>query len=172
MALSSPGIGSGIDVQGIVQKLVSIERQPLAKVDARVGELKTQISAYGTLKSAVSTFRDAVGALAEPAKFKVNAAQSSDTKVLTASAGSEAARGTYQLEVKRLAEAHRLATEQAQASATEAAVGLGSTLTLSAPPSRSTSRARASTRSATQSTAPPATRGSRRRCSAPTTATA
>lgn len=131
MALSSPGIGSGIDVQGIVQKLVSIERQPLAKVDARVGELQAQISAYGTLKSAVSTFRDAVGALAEPAKFKVNAAQSSDTKVLTASAGSEAARGTYQLEVKRLAEAHRLATEQAQASATEAAVGLGSTLTLS-----------------------------------------
>ena len=131
MALSSPGIGSGIDVQGIVQKLVSIERQPLAKVDARVGELKAQISAYGTLKGAVSTFRDAVGALAEPGRFKANAAQSSDTGVLTASAGGDAARGTYRLEVKRLAEAHRLATEQAQASATEAAVGLGSTLTLS-----------------------------------------
>lgn len=131
MALSSPGIGSGLDVQGIVQKLVAVERQPLAKVNARVGELKAQISAYGTLKSAVSTFRDAVGALAEPTKFKVNAAQSSDTKVLTASASSEAVRGTHRLEVKRLAEAHRLATEQAQASATEAAVGLGTTLTLS-----------------------------------------
>jgi flagellar hook-associated protein 2 len=131
MALSSPGIGSGLDIQGIVQKLVSIERQPLAKVDARVGELKAQISAYGTLKGAVSTFRDAVGALAEPGKFKANAAQSSDTGVLTASAGGDAARGTYRLEVRRLAEAHRLATEQAQASATEAAVGLGSTLTLS-----------------------------------------
>ena len=124
MALSSPGIGSGLDVQGIVQKLMTIERQPLAKLDARVGEIKAQISAYGTLKGAVSTFRDAVGALAEPEKFKANAAQSSDPKVLGASAGSEAARGSYQIEVKRLAEAHSLATEQAQASATEAAVGL------------------------------------------------
>jgi flagellar hook-associated protein 2 len=131
MALSSPGIGSGLDVQGIVQKLMTIERQPLAKLDVRVGEIRAQISAYGTLKGAVSTFRDAVGALAEPEKFKANAAQSSDPKVLGASAGSEAARGSYQIEVKRLAEAHRLATEQAQASATEAAVGLGSSLTLS-----------------------------------------
>ena len=61
MSLSSPGIGSGLDVQGIVQKLMAVERQPLAKISARVVELKAQVSAYGSLKGAVSSFRDALG---------------------------------------------------------------------------------------------------------------
>lgn len=128
MALSSPGIGSGLDVQGIVQKLVAVERQPLAKVDARVTELKTHISAYGTLKSAVAAFRDAVSGLADAAKFRVNAASTTESGVLFASAGPDAARGSHTIEVKRLAEAHRQATTEAWASADEVVTSLGNTL--------------------------------------------
>jgi len=109
MALSSPGIGSGIDVQGIVQKLMSIEQQPLAKIGARVIELKSQLSAYGSLKGAVSNFRDSLDKLSSMSKFKAFSATSSDTAVLSGTASTEAARGSYSLEVLRLAEGHRMA---------------------------------------------------------------
>lgn len=131
MALSSPGIGSGIDVQGIVQKLMSIEQQPLAKIGARVVELKSQLSAYGSLKGAVSNFRDALGKLSDPAKFKAFAATSSDTAVLSGTASSTAARGTYNLEVLRLAEAHRLAAGTAFAGTSDVVGSVGDRMRIS-----------------------------------------
>ncbi len=110
MALSSPGIGSGIDVRGIVQKLMSVEQQPLMKLNTRVVELKSQLSAYGSLKGAVSTFRDAIEKLSDLSKFKAFSARSSDDAVLGSSASSAAAKGIYSLEVTRIAENHRMAS--------------------------------------------------------------
>lgn len=113
MALSSPGIGSGLDIQGIVQKLMAVEQQPLAKISARVVELKAQVSAYGALKGAVSSFRDALQKLSDLSKFKAYSATSSDTAVLGATASTTAARGTYNIDVQRLAENHRMAADTA-----------------------------------------------------------
>ncbi len=110
MALSSPGIGSGLDVKSIVQSLMSVEQQPLLKLGTREVELKAQLSAYGSLKGAVSTFRDAIEKLADIDKFKVFSAKSSDDDVLTATASSSAATGGYNLQVQRIAENHRMAS--------------------------------------------------------------
>jgi flagellar hook-associated protein 2 len=109
MNLSSPGIGSGLDVRGIIQNLMTVERQPISRLDTRTVELKAQLSAYGALKSSVSGFRDAVDKLADLTKFKVYAASSSDKTILEASASSAAARGLYNIQVNRIAENHRLA---------------------------------------------------------------
>jgi len=70
MALSTPGIGSGLDISGIVDKLMAIEQAPLSKINTKLVGLQAQVSAYGSLKSAVSSFRDAVSALADASKFK------------------------------------------------------------------------------------------------------
>lgn len=107
--LSSPGIGSGIDVRAIIEKLMTVEQQPLVKLNTRVVELKAQLSAYGSLKSSVSTFRDALDKLADLEKFKVFKATTSDEAVASVSASSTAARGVYNIEVLRTAENHRLA---------------------------------------------------------------
>ncbi|HMM77633.1 MAG TPA: flagellar filament capping protein FliD [Gammaproteobacteria bacterium] len=107
--LSSPGLGSGIDVRSIIDKLMTLEKQPLVKISTRVVELQAQVSAYGALKSSVSSFRDAIDKLADLEKFKVFKATSSDEAVATVSASSTAARGVYNLEVLRVAENHRLA---------------------------------------------------------------
>ncbi len=120
--LSSPGLGSGIDVRGIIEKLMTVEKQPLVKISTRVVELKAQVSAYGSLKSSVSGFRDAIDKLADLQKFKVFKASSSDEAVATASASSTAARGIYNLEVLRVAENHRLAAGTTYAS-TDTVIG-------------------------------------------------
>ncbi|MBI2802763.1 MAG: flagellar filament capping protein FliD [Gammaproteobacteria bacterium] len=108
-ALSSPGIGSGLDIGGIISKLMTVEQRPLVALGTHTVELQTQLSAYGSLKGAVSTFRDAVTQLSDLSKFKVYAATSSDKTIVDATASSTAARGTYNLLVNRIAENHRMA---------------------------------------------------------------
>jgi len=57
--ISAPGVGSGLDVSSIVNQLMSIERIPLRRMEASQKELETQLSAFGQLKSALSTFQTA-----------------------------------------------------------------------------------------------------------------
>jgi len=53
MALSSPGIGSNLDVNGIVSQLMAIERRPLSLLDRKEASFQAQISAFGSLKGAL-----------------------------------------------------------------------------------------------------------------------
>ncbi len=107
-SLSTQGVGSGLDIAGIVSKIMAIERQPWVKAGTKGLDLQAQLSAYGQLKSVVSTFETTMNELSDATKFKASKATSSDSKVLTASADGTASRGVYAIEVKRLAETHRL----------------------------------------------------------------
>jgi flagellar hook-associated protein 2 len=69
MAISSAGIGSGLDVSSIVSQLMALERRPLTALDTKEAKLQSQLTAYGSLKGALSSFQSAVAALANPAKF-------------------------------------------------------------------------------------------------------
>lgn len=130
--LSSPGIGSGLDVKGIVDQLMAVERQPLTRLGTRELEIKAQISAYGSLKSAVSTFKDAIAKLNDISKFKVFKATSSDETILTASASSSAAKGTFTLQVNRIAENHRMSSNSFFPNTDTTTVGAaGDTMTIS-----------------------------------------
>ncbi len=106
--ISTQGVGSGLDIAGIVSKIMAIEREPWVKAGTKGVELQAQLSAYGKLKSVVSTFETTMIDLSDAATFKASKATSSDTKVLTATADSTASRGVYAIEVKRLAETHRM----------------------------------------------------------------
>ena len=58
-SLSSPGLGSGLDVNSIVSKLMAVESQPLtALARTRKRAYQAKISAFGTLKSALSDLPD------------------------------------------------------------------------------------------------------------------
>lgn len=107
--LSTPGIGSGLDINGIIGQLMAIEQRPLVQLGVDEVQLQAQLSAYGKLKSTVSTFRSAMQNLSEPEQFKFFSASSSDDDVLTAKAEPTAAKGTFNINVARIAENHRLA---------------------------------------------------------------
>lgn len=127
MALSSPGIGSGLDVSGILSQLMAFERRPLAVLDTREAKYQAQLTAYGSLKGALSAFQSAIAGLADAAKFSAVTASLADTTVATATASSVAAAGSYSVEVQTLAQAHKL--KSANFAATGSTLGSG-TLTI------------------------------------------
>ena len=78
MAISSPGVGSGLDVNSIVTQLVAIEKQPLKALQTKASSLQSQLSLYGTIKSQVSALQDAAAALASATNWAAQAATSPD----------------------------------------------------------------------------------------------
>lgn len=109
MSISTPGVGSGLDIRSIISQLMAIERQPLVALGTEQVGLEAQFSAVGKLKSDVSLLRTAMTELSDAAKFKFAKAVSTDEKILTASADSTAAKGTFKVDVNRIAENHRQA---------------------------------------------------------------
>jgi flagellar hook-associated protein 2 len=107
-ALSSPGIGSGLDVNGIVDKLMAVERAPLDQLTARETATQSKISAYGALKSSLAALQSAVRGLASPTPFRSMSAVTGDATVATVTAGDGAVAGRYSLEVSQLAQSQKL----------------------------------------------------------------
>lgn len=127
--LTATGVGSGIDIEGLVSQLVAAERAPEAQRLQRAStKVTTQLSALGTLRGALSTLQGSVSGLKTTTAFQGRRADSSDKTIFTASAATTAATGSYSIEVKQLASAQKLATAAYPAGST-ATVGTG-TLTL------------------------------------------
>ncbi|HEX6363418.1 MAG TPA: flagellar filament capping protein FliD [Albitalea sp.] len=123
-ALSSPGIGSGIDVNTLVPQLVALERRPIELLTQQTTTLQAKLSAFGLLQSYTVNVQDAVAKLAKPSFWTQTSATSSDAAAVTVASSSAAAIGSYTVEVSHLAQAHTLAS-RAYADATSA-VGTGS----------------------------------------------
>jgi flagellar hook-associated protein 2 len=126
-AISSPGIGSGLDVNSIITQLMAIERQPITVLQTKSAQLDTQISEFGKLKSAISAFRDASLKLTNSDTWGATVGSSTDSAAVGVTVTSGAAVGNYSLEVTALARA------QSQASglfASAAAIPGAGTLTI------------------------------------------
>lgn len=108
--ITSAGIGSGIDVESLITRLMSLERQPIAQLKERTDGLKTQLSAVGKVQSSLSALRDAAGRLTQSSAFQSASASSSDATTVSASAASGAALGSFNVSVSRLATAQSLAS--------------------------------------------------------------
>lgn len=129
MAITAAGIGSGIDIESIVSQLMSLERQPLVALQRRESDTRAQISSFGQLKSALSGFQSAMSDLSSLEAFRIFNSDSSDEDVMTASADSAAAAGIYNLDVTRLAQNHKMASDEFAETATIGG-GAGDELTL------------------------------------------
>lgn len=106
--LSSPGIGSGLDINGLVSKLMAVESQPLTALQNKTASFQAKLSAYGTLKGALSSLQTAAQAMTTTAKLTAFSASSADTTVLAASADSSATSGSYSIAVGNLADSQKL----------------------------------------------------------------
>ena len=119
MAISAPGIGSKLDVNSIITQLMDIERRPLTQLNNREISFQAKLSAFGSIRSALSQFQGAMSGLSFASRFEGASAASTDPTVVSASATPRAPAGSYSVEVSTLAQNQRLvATGQATTTAT------------------------------------------------------
>ena len=104
MAISSAGIGSGLDVGKIVEQMVAAEKTPLKKLEVKAEGIQTQISTYGEIKSLTSKLGDIVSKLTRDSAWNgVNISSSNST--ISGTMTGIAAPGTYNIKVTQLAQA-------------------------------------------------------------------
>lgn len=120
--ITTGGIATGLDVNSIVSQLMALERKPLAALEAKQKSVGAQISAFGTLKGALSTFSSAMAALRDVGRFQPYAGSSSNESTVGVSLGAGAGPGTFAVNVTQLASSHKLASG---AYAAGAVVGTG-----------------------------------------------
>ncbi|MDK9725899.1 MAG: flagellar filament capping protein FliD [Sterolibacteriaceae bacterium MAG5] len=121
--LSSAGLGSGLDVTGIVSKLMAIERRPIDLIDTKSTVVQAQLTAYGSLKGSLSSLQTAVTSLTSKSTYSATKATVADTEQLGVTSDSTAAAGSYSVQVVNLAKAEKL--KSAAFSSASDSVGTG-----------------------------------------------
>ncbi|KTT49235.1 branched-chain alpha-keto acid dehydrogenase subunit E2, partial [Pseudomonas oryzihabitans] len=111
--------GSGLDIDSIVTKMVAAEKAPkMDQLNSTQTKATAQLTAIGSLKSAISEFQTALTTLNSPTSFQARAVTLSKSDYLTATASSSASIGSYQVEVGRLASSSKVALAAVPATST------------------------------------------------------
>lgn len=107
-----PGIGSGLDIKGLVNSMVQAETAPkAAQLQRQEKTTEAKFSALGKLQSALSNFQSSMKELNKMTLFDNMKAASSNGSALSATASKTAAAGTYSVEVTSLATSSKVATQ-------------------------------------------------------------
>ena len=86
--ISSTGIGSGLDIDSLVSKLVAAERSAgQTRIDTKKGKLTEQFSAMATLMGGMSAFQSSLNSLVSASSFTSRKVSVSDEAAFTAKAG-------------------------------------------------------------------------------------
>lgn len=123
-SIISAGIGSGLDIAGIVQQLVAAEGQPVeARIAQQEARAQAKLSAFGGLKSVLADLRDKLDAMKNLDSFLARKAVSGNEELFTTTVGTAAQPARYTVEVVQLAEAQKLTS--GAFSGSDAVVGTG-----------------------------------------------
>lgn len=117
--ISASGLGSGLDVNSIISQLMALEQQPLKALATREAGFQAKLSSFGMLKSTLASLQTAARTLSTLTTFTGMSASVSDSTVLSASAGSTAAAGSYNLSVTQLAKFHAVRSNTNYAATTD-----------------------------------------------------
>ena len=126
-SISSPGIGSGLDVNTIVSQMMAVEKRPLQLLQTSASSIDTKISSYGQIKSALSALYDAANGLMGSSTWQSKQFSTSEKDVVTGSAATAAGAGNFSVQVTALASSQSLASGSF---ASGAAMGVAGQLSL------------------------------------------
>ena len=130
MPFTATGIGSGLDGESLVSQLVSADITPAAtRLSIKEARFQAEISAFGTLKSAVAAFQGSISSVNSVATYQSKAASTTLSDKIQVSASANAYNGDYNVTVSALAEAQSLVANATFSDLSDT-VGSG-TLTLS-----------------------------------------
>ena len=106
------GVGSGFDTIGIVKALVDAEKAPKqSQITAQQKDTTIQLSAVGTVKASLETYRTAIAKLNSVSSFNGLTASSNDEKISKVTIDDKASSGKYALNVTQLATASKITSK-------------------------------------------------------------
>ncbi len=118
-AISSLGVGSGLDLSSLVNGLIEAERAPVSnRLNQKEASLSAELSGFGLLRSSLSQFQSSLGGLQSSTAFDAKSISLSSDSTFSASVENFADVGSYSVEVTALARAQSLASSAATAFAT------------------------------------------------------
>lgn len=124
--ISFQGLGSGLQVGDIVDAIVNAEKVPFeSRMNQQQAYISADISAVGSLKSALEKVQESIVDLADVDKYQQRST-SGDDEFISLTSSKEASVGNYSVKVDVLATSHKL---MSTAIDSEEAIGEG-TLTL------------------------------------------
>ncbi|WP_172119072.1 flagellar filament capping protein FliD [Halomonas hibernica] len=108
--ITSLGVGSGLDLTGLLDQLQDAERGKLEPITQQKADQEAKISAYGQLQTSLNAFNDAVAKINDPKLYQSLSAnvRGDDIKATTS---ASAMPGSYQVEVSQVATYGSLASE-------------------------------------------------------------
>lgn len=127
--ITSLGIGSGLDLSGLLTQLQTAEEAKLTPITDQKSALQTKLSAYGRLNSALTSLQTAAEKLTYAKTFQA-VTTSVTGSGLTAAVSGTAVAGSYAVNVTQLAQAQSLATTGVADQAADLGTG---TLSISFP---------------------------------------
>ncbi|MFA5679575.1 MAG: flagellar filament capping protein FliD [Pseudomonas sp.] len=104
------GIGSGMDVNGMVKALLNAEAAPkTVQLDRLEKSTTSKVSALGQFRSALSTFQSTLDKLNDSSLFEKRNATSSAADIVSVKAEGAAGAGNYNIQVLNLAQSSKVA---------------------------------------------------------------
>src|SRR5690348_17221413 len=131
--MSSPITFSGfnnIDFNTVLTALMAQASQPLTALQTQQSNVQAQSTTYGTLATQLSTLNTAAQALGPSGNVTTSSATSSDSSAVSATIGSGATAGEYDVVVKQLAKAQVTASASTAPDADTTVVATGGSIVI------------------------------------------
>ncbi|HBP40712.1 MAG: flagellar filament capping protein FliD [Vreelandella alkaliphila] len=109
--ITSLGVGSGLDLTGLLDQLQAAERGKLAPITLQKKQQQAKISAFGQLQTSLNSFQDAVAKINDPKLYQSLSANVRGDAI-KATAAADALPGSYRVEVSQLATSGTLASNR------------------------------------------------------------
>ncbi|SCW58612.1 flagellar hook-associated protein 2 [Paenibacillus tianmuensis] len=98
-------LNSGMDIDGLIAKMMTAERAPVDKLNQQKQSLTWKTQAYRDINTKIAAFRDSLSTLrfGSSTAWNPNTVSSANTSLVEASAGGNASAATHNIVVTRLA---------------------------------------------------------------------
>ena len=103
-SITTLGIGSGLDLQNILDQLKKAEMAPITSKENQKTELQKEIDAYNSVNAKLFSIKSAALSLSLESDFLKNYVSVSDEDILTASANDGIAQSSHSIEVTQKAQ--------------------------------------------------------------------
>lgn len=111
MSVGPLGMNGGMDINSMVQKIVSSERVPKQqRIDSERADVNASISGYGRLKESLDSMKNLMSDFRFNKVFAARKVDVTDDSAVIAKASTNAIAGKYSVDVLQLAQSHKLAS--------------------------------------------------------------